>query len=311
MTDDYICQCEGCRGVAERPLPEEEEDDMSDNGIHRGITKTAPTDKPADETAEKPSLEEAIKFAKEELAEWEEMLQGGCIDQGVCLRTGIPVLRRLVEAAEFEQRNASKAFDCYNARWKGQDDRCPIREKFEAQLAEKDRRIRQLKAELTIQRNCVKEAQKSLRLAGKFAEAELQTVRCQLDALGKENAEKEGRIEQLQVAEKERELERLEDELDDLRLSTNPEFIAAMTKILQGLQETNIDWSRAKKRTIFVDDPEPTEAEVEKVANCLRIKYWGGEMEGWRLVQTLPVAEKHRWLRLSRHLIARGYRPEE
>lgn len=82
--------------------------------------------------------------------------------------------------------------------------------------------------------------------------------------------EQEQLIDQLsalrdQLAEKEREIERLADELEDLELSTNPEFISGMTLILEGLEKTKIDWSKVKERTVLVDDPEPTQTIQERL----------------------------------------------
>jgi len=124
--------------------------------------KAEPTEKPAgEELAGKPAeatLAETIKLGKEELAEWEEMLQQGVVDQGVCLRTGIPVLRRLVEAAENWQQ------------------------------------IVNTPAEQNVWRAVIGQQRREI----DEKDWQIQTVRAQLDDLGKENAEKDRRIKELE-----------------------------------------------------------------------------------------------------------------
>lgn len=128
---------------------------------------------------------------------------------------------------------------------------------------------------------------------------QLQALRRQFDDLEKEKAEKDQYCEKIEyhlmsceerveietsrlakrLEKKEREIERLEDELEDLELSTNPEFIKAMTLIDEGLRKSKIDIDKVKKITKLLPDDEPTppeksrqasEAEVQKVKpDCL------------------------------------------
>ena len=185
--------------------------------------------------------------------------------------------QRLVKAAEFEQKFTSKEW-CID----GDDyERCPCCRPFVDRIEELERQI--------------------------------QTLRRQLDAVGKEKAELEretktawgvgaehvGTINKLrsQLAEKERELE----------LIKKKAIPVAQAKL------RNIDMALSYPRELLklcgcVEDPAPTEAEVEKVAEKLYYKSrkWPGRPK-WEYEHP---HEQDDWRGLARHVLERGYRPK-
>lgn len=270
-----------------------------------------------------PSLDRAIAWAKDK----DRQLREG-YGEVYILRTDGDIFRRLVSAAEFEQRNASKAFDCYSARWQQKEVDCPIR-------AEKDRRIEELEAQLkredawrrhadetadklTSQLKTQKEMRREAYQAAIDESEDAEKLRSRL-------AEKERGVEHFKDLEKRGNetirhltdiIEDLGHQLKDFRLATNPDFIEAMSKIAQGFRETNIDWSKVKERTVLVD-PEPTppeksrrasEAAVEKVAEELFVEGKACENLAWANAME-HVKEIYR--REARLAIERGYRAEE
>jgi hypothetical protein len=227
------------------------------------------TDKPADsaeklageELAGKPSLEEAIEWGKCEAENWEDMA-GDYTLMNRYVSPDFQHLRRLVEAAEnwqeFTKPHPLTMTELELERLS--EERAEYVEKLHRsweergeQLGEKDRQI--------------------------------QTLRAQLDGLGKENAEKERRIEGLeyerdnwrdndnrhvkqniglreQLAEKEREVERLREKM---RWTERQEGASSFVEIPWGRYEEFLKWEQGRKV-----DPPPTEAEVEKVKQALR-----------------------------------------
>ena len=286
-----------------------------------------------------PSLTEAI--------EWGETVTiGQVVKDGFHLDADEwrPLFCCLVVAAENWQRNAQKAFDCYNARSKAEEWRCPSRDKFDRQLQALRRQLDDigkekagLKYKLTEMEGLVKmhcQGVDDMTEAYDSKEKEVMKLRSQLaeteERLKTERLFKEGfrrtaegfrelvvKIDKAnvnlrtQLAETEREVERLEEELDDLRLSTTPEFIEAMSLISQGLGKGKIDYAEVKKRIIKIPpNPAPTDAEVEKVARLIQEGAYENPLNAvpWK---TVACTAQDRYRRQARRIIERGYRREE
>ena len=63
-----------------------------------------------------------------------------------------------------------------------------------------------------------------------------------------------GRLDDLE-AENKRLMEALEDVLEDIELSQNPDFIAAMSKIVTALEKGDFDFSKVKEVNSVFDNP--------------------------------------------------------
>lgn len=286
-----------------------------------------PTDKPAD--AGEPTLERVIRQVRSEIDLWDKtQSSSGAYAQPYVLLSkswAVPRIRRLVEAAEptlekaielvkgFLNEPYRSTLEHYTKnseavlrrlvgaaeKWLDWDETLKV---LQEDIAEKDRRIEELREQRGIQDNIQAAHEK-----------ENQRLRSQL-------AEKERELERIKDLEKQRNetirkltdrIENLDDKLDDFRLATNLDFIEAMSKIAQGFRETKIDWSKVKKRVVEVP-PEPTEAEVEKVAQILHAEYLGYD----DIVDAAPWGTtgkrlRESILRITRHVIERGYRAEE